>query len=354
MFCASLLCECLRGATVQYLTFTHAFLFSILKIGAISWAIVNVLIGPTADHFGFASFYPLVMLVTVVYFLSIAAFVHGQEETTEETQHPSSNDHVSAMDDSITKDHDTPQVTKVPIWTLLCILAGTFYGASFLIAVVLLSSGMSVVESLVFLFFEFLGGSNTMCGITVALTVMFEIPIFHVAPKLLRRFGSGSLLLIAGVSYMVRVIGYSIIPKGHVALVLLLEPLHGVTYACAQTSTVDFAQHLMPKGSEASGQGLMGVFKGIGSVTGLFLGGVLEETLGPRIMYRIFATTVAVGMCVLSFASWRQPMASRQTHDVLPQSETELSSSATSSGKDEIDREDTITTTVNQAVVEFI
>jgi len=232
----------------------------------------------------------------------------------------------TVKDDSLTKDHHLKELppSQIPIQTLLGILAGTMYGASFLFAVVCLSSGMSVVESLVFIFFEFLGGSNTLCGITVALTVLFEIPIFHVAPKLLRRLGSGSLLLVAGCSYIVRVVGYSLIPQGHIALVLLLEPLHGVTYACAQTSMVDFAAHVMPKGSEASGQGLLGVFKGLGSVTGLFLGGVLEQTLGPRIMYRIFATTVTVGMVVLSIARLRQPAV--PLHDVLPQSETELSS----------------------------
>ena len=127
--------------------------------------------------------------------------------------------------------------------------------------------------------------------------------------------------------------GYSLLPTGHVVLVLLLEPLHGVTFACAQMSTVHFVASSphMPKGSEASGQGLLGVFKGLGSVTGLLLGGVLEESLGPRIMYRIFAAIVAVGMAILAVGSCCDdklcigvtPTPIR--HVVLPQSETELS-----------------------------
>ena len=191
---------------------------------------------------------------------------------------------------------------------------------------------MAVVESLVFLFFEFLGGSNTMCGRTVALTVSFEIPIFFLAPQLLHRLSSQSLLVVAACSYIVRVVGYSLIPKGHVVLVLLLEPLHGVTYACAQTSTVHFVALNMPKGCEASGQGLLGVFKGLGSVTGLLLGGILEQSLGPRIMYRIFAAIVTVGMAaVLAVGSYSDEKSSVTTtrHVVLPQSETELSEMTT-------------------------
>lgn len=282
----------------------------------------------------------------------------GQEAAECILEEEPGTDTDSLDDSSCTKDRADSPSSQISMRLLVGILAGTLYGASFLFAVICLSSGMSVVESLVFLFFEFLGGSNTMCGITVALTVLFEIPIFAVAPKLLRKLGSGRLLLVAGGSYIIRVIGYSIIPKGHVVAVLLLEPLHGVTYACAQTSTVDFAAHLTPKGSEASGQGLMGVVKGLGSVTGLFLGGVLEETYGPRIMYRIFATTAGIGMTVLIVSSWlcHDHVASTR-HEVLPQSETEFTpvtttDSSSSSDEDEGETEEACSS--NKAVVEFI
>lgn len=75
-----------------------------------------------------------------------------------------------------------------------------------------LSSAL-LVENLVFLFFEFLGSSNTICGIAVALTVLFEIPIFHVAPTLLRNYGVGWLLLLANAFFVVRVIGYTLIQQ---------------------------------------------------------------------------------------------------------------------------------------------
>ena len=48
--------------------------------GAISWAIVNLAIGPIVDIFGFVALYPIAMVVTVVFFLCIATYVHGQEK----------------------------------------------------------------------------------------------------------------------------------------------------------------------------------------------------------------------------------------------------------------------------------
>ena len=48
---------------------------------------------------------------------------------------------------------------------------------SYITAIFTLYIGMSVVENLIFLYFEFLGGSNTLCDLTMAVTVLFELPL---------------------------------------------------------------------------------------------------------------------------------------------------------------------------------
>ena len=325
-FSSSLVMPVLDGMTLAHMQKTSGMSLSDYGkerlFGAISWAITNVVIGPAMDRFGFIILYPFMMIVTVICFASIAVYVHGQELADSHHKIPQSTE----VDEVSTEDHNPKELPtpEVPIWVLLQILATTVYGAGFLFAICCLSIGTSAVESLIFLFFEFLGGSNTLCGITVALTVMFEIPIFQIAPWLLLRVGAGPLQLVAGLSYVLRVVGYTLIPTNHVAFVLLLEPLHGVTYACSQTSSVDFVAQLMPKGSEASGQGLLGAFKGLGSVVGLFLGGLLEEKLGPRVMYRILASIVTVGMIVFGITSlYKTDM---PHHSIMPQSEWDLSS----------------------------
>ena len=137
-----------------------------------------------------------------------------------------------------------------------------------------------------------------MCGVTVVVTVIFEIPIFHYAPKLLAYFGAEALQEIACLAYIIRVVAYTCIPKGHMILVLLVEPLHGVTYACSKTSSVEFAARLSPTGYESSGQGVISMIFGIGSVLGLSLGGWIEEALGPIILYRSYAAIVAIGLVI--------------------------------------------------------
>ena len=105
------------------------------------------------------------------------------------------------------------------------------------------------VESLIFLYFELLGGTYAVCGLTVAVTVMFEIPIFHLSATMLSKVGTAMMQQIACAAYVVRVIGYTIIPSDghHIIYVLLMEPLHGVTYACSTSSSVEFIANFMPE-----------------------------------------------------------------------------------------------------------
>ena len=50
----------------------------------------------------------------------------------------------------------------------------------------------------------------------------------------------------------------------HPYLMLILEPLHGITIACAMTTSVSFADEWVPSGYEASVQGFMSMMRGLG------------------------------------------------------------------------------------------
>mmetsp|Transcript_32534 Transcript_32534/g.49776 ORF Transcript_32534/g.49776 Transcript_32534/m.49776 type:complete len:269 (+) Transcript_32534:156-962(+) len=184
------------------------------------------------------------------------------------------------------------------VLSLLLVLCSSLHNIGFLISSVSLSMGTSVVERLIFIFFSELGTSNTMCGFTVAVTVIFEIPIFQLAPFMLKHFSPGTLLHIANVTYAIRVVGYTLIPQHAAWLIFLLEPLHGVTYGCAKTGQVEHVAVLASRGQEASAQGLMGLFVGLGSMIGLFVGGWTEDRFGAKFMYRLWAVVVVGGMLI--------------------------------------------------------
>mmetsp|Transcript_20496 Transcript_20496/g.58796 ORF Transcript_20496/g.58796 Transcript_20496/m.58796 type:complete len:461 (+) Transcript_20496:154-1536(+) len=258
--------------------------------GAVSWAVASVIVGWAIDVGGGFGVLPFCFapLGYAVYVASIVAFVGSHESaavagfaTDDELVTKGCGNRADEFrDDSVDEFRDEPDLDgeetqsqqrqqSTSLLQMLAMACGTIYGVGFFSSMVTLSMGMSIVESLIFLFFEELGGTYTVMGLTVVVTVVFEIPVFHFAPTLLDKFGPGRLQQAAAVSYMVRVIGYTLIPEGAMAWVLLLEPLHGVTYGAAATSNVAYMAQLSPKGYEATSQGLLSGLRGIGSIVGL-------------------------------------------------------------------------------------
>jgi hypothetical protein len=288
--------------------------------GAVSWAVTNLTVSFGLDLAGFIIFYPAAVAAAVLSVTTLYLYTASNSISSVATRHerfkkrdsdlmlPNHDENDGEIDgtDSTTggaKDQQLEITTAedtLQMHVLLGKVIGTAYGAAFCLALLTLASGQAVVDGLVFLFFEGLGSSYTIMGVTVVLTVLFEIPIFHVAPDLLHRYGSGPMLLLAGACYTVRVLGYSLVPNSHIMYVLVLEPLHGITYGCSQTAAVAFVAQFMPVGYEASGQGLIYLIRGVGSVNGLWLGGWATDVFGARIMYRASALLVMFGMAVFA------------------------------------------------------
>lgn len=294
--------------------------------GAISWAITNLVIGPALDHYqDFAFLYPAAAVATLLVFLTLklyhpsfdrevehdgvsnnTKYHRGVKRRTSDLQpndidgHFDSNENKNQRCTSPATSTTTTTSRQNRGFLHTCSQFGTnCYSITFLIALVTLAAGQAIVNDLVFLFFEDLGSTFTLMSLTVVMTVAFEIPIFHVAPTLMEILSSSGLVFLASASYVVRVLGYTFVPTGRTWWVLLLEPLHGVTYACSQTAAVDFAAKLIPEsGREATGQGLLQFFTGVGSVLGLMLGGWMDDAYGPRWMYRVSAIFVSIGSCI--------------------------------------------------------
>lgn len=225
------------------------------------------------------------------------------QESTEDEEVTSSSSTMLEMEmvDIVPSSSEGSQDDKVPYCNTAFLfrdMLSTCAACGFVMSSFSLNMGTSVVENLIFLYFESLGGTNAICGLTVVVTVLFEIPIFHYAPQLLAYFGAENMQMIACVAYITRVVGYTYVPKGRMILVLLFEPMHGVTYACTKTATVEFAARISPNGFEASSQGLLSMILGMGSVLGVSLGGWIEKSFGPKVLYRLYAGIVTVGLLV--------------------------------------------------------
>lgn len=294
--------------------------------GAVSWGIANVFFGPAIDKFGFAIIYVTTTIsfigcITTFYFYAKSNQMQYYEGIDENDLECISENEEAAYKKTAAKyktktsfelseneenENNQQQLQlqhqKLSIPILLSVLTkkNAILNVSYVVAMFCLYIGMSVVENLIFLYFEFLGGSYSMCGITVAVTVLFELPLFHYAPEVLRQLKSPVWLFQFGcIAYIIRVVGYSLIPIHHPYWTLILEPLHGVTIGFVTVGCVAFAAEWVPKGYEASGQGFLSMIRGLGQFVGLCIGGFLEG----RILYRILAAIVTVGSVILAIGN---------------------------------------------------
>jgi MFS family permease len=165
----------------------------------------------------------------------------------------------------------------------------------FLLLCTVLSMGTSVVENLIFLLFtNSLGSTNFICGLSVVVTVVFEIPLFFYASQMLEFFGPVIMLAISTMAYSVRVVGYTLIPQSSNWMILFLEPLHGVTFGCLKISSVEFVSQSTPKGYDVTVQGWLSALQNMGSLVGVSLGGYVEEHYGSEVLYRGAASIVTM------------------------------------------------------------
>lgn len=174
---------------------------------------------------------------------------------------------------------------------------------AFLGEILVFGMAIGVVERLLFVYVvDTLHGSSLLCGLVVFVSSAFNIPVFQCSGRLLDYFGKDYLMLISQFCYFTRVCGYTLLTPRTKYYILLLETLHGFTFAALWIAAVERARGLAPKGWESTTQSLLQTtYYALGPGLGALLGGYLWHVKNARFMYRAFAAAVAVLFCLRAF-----------------------------------------------------
>ena len=175
---------------------------------------------------------------------------------------------------------------------------------------IIIGGAMSLVESLLFVAMErsMDGSSPVIAGASVLISVMFEIPIFQLAPQLIKSYGTKKMLIIANLAWVVRAIGYTLFD--HAWVVLLLELLHGITFGLFYSAAVHICVQQSPPGMESTMQSLLDMtYAGFGVALGDMVGGVLFDLIGTSSTFILFSVLVIVstGLCLKFFVESSSP-----------------------------------------------
>lgn len=169
-----------------------------------------------------------------------------------------------------------------PLWlsrrVLIALIANMFF----------FGMAVSVVEQFLFLYIgRELKGSPTLMGAAQFTMTACEVPIFIYADQIARKLGNFEVFLLSHLTFALRVWAYTLLSPSYPWLILLLEPLHGITFALMWTAAVQTAKDLAPTGCEATYQSLVsGVHYGLGLGVGSWIAGIIWDLYGASYLYR--------------------------------------------------------------------
>mmetsp|Transcript_10311 Transcript_10311/g.18247 ORF Transcript_10311/g.18247 Transcript_10311/m.18247 type:complete len:292 (+) Transcript_10311:3-878(+) len=173
----------------------------------------------------------------------------------------------------------------------------------FLIEVLVMGAGMATVERLLFLYMvNDLESSTLLCGLSVGVNVMFELPIFWYASPIMKALGHDGMFLLSMACFVFRVYGYTWLSPSTKWWILALESMHGVTFATFWIVTTDVSKVLVDiegaHWSTAIPMSVQMLYSAVGVSVGSILGGWAMHRFGSREMYTFTAGIVFCMMVV--------------------------------------------------------
>jgi len=261
--------------------------------GAIGYGISVLVVGLMIDTYGYAGMFAghAVFIITAV--ILVRQWLPMGQHNVKKAEGPANRRH-----------------ERVPLSfaVLRSILVSSPPRIVFFSVVLFCGIGTGVIENFLFLFLqEELGASKALVGLGRTVTCISEVPMFWFAPTLIRRLGALGVLAFACVCYIIRFVAYSQLEDAR--WYLLVEPLHGVTYAVMWNASASYAFSLAPPGLGTTAQGLLsGVHWGLGQGVGALVGGVLYARVGPRMMFKIVTVgpLASLALIAVNAAVWAE------------------------------------------------
>lgn len=169
-----------------------------------------------------------------------------------------------------------------------CLLIG--FGFMFAGATTLSTYLINIVKNL--------GGDTSLYGICMFFMAFSELPFMTMAPKLMKRFNSLTLILIASIFYVFR--NFTICLAPNLVILIIGMMFQGLSYGLFTGVITYYVTYNLDSNDQLSGQTLLGIMtSGIGSTLGNVLGGILQDTFGLTMMFSFVYFATAIGAIIV-------------------------------------------------------
>jgi PPP family 3-phenylpropionic acid transporter len=168
----------------------------------------------------------------------------------------------------------------------------------FLLTAFLGGLGSMTAASYLFPYMAEIGANETTMGIALTISTLTELPVFFFGHRLVKRFTSHGLLILALVLMGIRSLLYAAVDTPF--LVFIVQAFGGTIFPILWLAGVTYADENAPAGLKSTAQGLFGAMTfGFGSAVGGFLGGLMLETIGGRGMFMVFGIIILLGLLLI-------------------------------------------------------
>ena len=263
----------LDAYTLELLGTKHKLRYGRYRMYAcLSWGMGAIVMGYVTDHYGFGPNFYIYGILGAISTLLVAWRIPNVKQDQQDEQNGS----------------------VVQLLLLATCPRVTF----FLLEVIIVGIGMGTVERLLFLYMvDDLQASTLLCGTSVGVNVLLELPIFWNAQILTDTFGHDGMMMISMTCFCIRVFGYTVLTPSTRCWILVLEVLHGVTFACFYITATDIAKGLIvkcPGWNTTIPVVVQTLYDALGAGVGSIVGGWFMQHYGSRFMYRGMATIMTV------------------------------------------------------------
>lgn len=256
-------------------------------LGSLSYAIMSTILGFLTVKYGTAAIVAAGVFMMLVQFIVVAKMPYGNLENEVDDfveQKSELKNSSTAKASKFQKDF----WKKYPsfLWMILgCILLITAHNFIF-------TYFLNIIE--------FAGGDSSHMGTALAIGALTEFPILFLFTKIVKRIPCSKLLVISGISYIIKCTILFI--GGNIWMVYLAQLLQAFCYGLYASATVYFADECMQEEDKMVGQSLMTMAMSVASVTGSLFGGWLIDWGGVKMMLgcAIMLTVVGTGVVVLA------------------------------------------------------
>ncbi|KAI0237693.1 Major facilitator superfamily domain-containing protein 6 [Lamellibrachia satsuma] len=153
---------------------------------------------------------------------------------------------------------------------------------------------MGVISTFLFWYLKLLGDvPQILFGLCILCSCSMEVFVLFFSDRVFRLISQVNCFSIACVVYAIRLASYSVIRNPW--MVLLVEPLHAITFGLMYSAASTYVSSITPPGAHGSVQNIIASLHFCyGKSFGALLGGVLFERYGGAATFRMFAVSSLV------------------------------------------------------------